>query len=115
MRAAYTRLRTGVDLARRGICMECWGRVSAEFPVDGHDHGESTERYDEFTQVAYQCERRWIDLLLRLKTEESRQRIPGFYRFRRVRRPGVSGLGTVWCPRVTASALPGQRRGIQFH
>lgn len=48
--------------------MECWGRVSTEFPVDGHDHGESTERYDEFTQVAYQCERCWNQLRVPLRT-----------------------------------------------
>jgi DNA-binding transcriptional ArsR family regulator len=68
MQVAYTRLRTGVDLARRGICMECWGRVSTEFPVDAHDHGESRERYDEFTQVAYQCERCWNQLRVPLRT-----------------------------------------------
>jgi DNA-binding transcriptional ArsR family regulator len=68
MRVAYTRLRTNVDLARRGICMECWGRVSTEYPVEAGDPGQDMERYDEFTQVAYQCERCWNQLHVPLRT-----------------------------------------------
>jgi len=60
MRVAYTRLLENVRLARRGVCMECWGRVSTDYVLDTPD----TEREHEHQLegqifVRFACERCW--------------------------------------------------------
>jgi DNA-binding transcriptional ArsR family regulator len=69
MRVAYTRLLTNVRLARQGICMECWGRVSTDYPAgrpDGAPEGAMPQ--EEYTFVRFQCERCWNQLRVPLRT-----------------------------------------------
>jgi len=69
MRVAYTRLLTNVRLARQGICMECWGRISIEYPVESPASGTDEEGgRNEFTYVAFRCERCWNRFPVPLRT-----------------------------------------------
>jgi len=66
-RVAYTRMLTNVRLARQGVCMECWGRVSTEYTTSDHVPGES-KLADDMTLVRVQCERCWNELWIPLCT-----------------------------------------------
>ena len=66
-RVAYTRMLTNVRLARQGVCMECWGRVSTEYTTSDQIPGEGTLD-DDTTFVEIQCKRCWNELWIPLCT-----------------------------------------------
>ncbi|MFC7074812.1 winged helix-turn-helix domain-containing protein [Halovenus rubra] len=55
MRVGYSRLCTNLDLARQGICLQCWGTVSIEYPTD-----PPTEQFkDSHIPTKVSCNRCW--------------------------------------------------------
>lgn len=69
IRIAATRLLTNVRLARQGICMECWGRVSTDVSGELPDRAADEELSpDEDVIVAFQCERCWNQPYVPLRT-----------------------------------------------
>lgn len=69
MRIAYIRLLTNVRLARQGICMDCWGRVSTAYTGELPDNlGDEESRRDESVFVMFHCERCWNRRYLPLRT-----------------------------------------------
>lgn len=67
MRVAYTRLLENVRLARRGICMECWGRVSTDYVLDKPDT-EGDPQLEDQIFVQFACERCWNQLGVPVRT-----------------------------------------------
>jgi hypothetical protein len=66
-RVGYTRMLTNVRLARQGVCMECWGRVSTEYTTSDDLPWETTTE-DDTAFVRAQCERCWNGLTVPLRT-----------------------------------------------
>lgn len=52
--AAYLRAHTSIDLGRQGVCLECWGTVTVEFPVSVEP---PTQLPDDVLWTAVACER----------------------------------------------------------
>lgn len=64
-KVVYTRVLMSVFLARRGICLQCWGPTSVEYPIERQP---VDDRLDEFIWAEIQCERCWNQLTPPLRT-----------------------------------------------
>lgn len=59
MNVAYTRLLTNLNLARCGICLQCWGQMSVEYPVDIESTEQQELMPDDFIPLKIGCDRCW--------------------------------------------------------
>jgi DNA-binding transcriptional ArsR family regulator len=55
MEVAYTHFATNLELARQGICLQCWGNMSVEYPVELPEE----QQVDNRIQVRLKCDRCW--------------------------------------------------------
>jgi DNA-binding transcriptional ArsR family regulator len=63
MTVAATRFVTNLALARQGICLQCWGNVTVEYPTDVPEEYQIADRIP----VKIQCDRCWnhVSVVLR--------------------------------------------------
>jgi len=67
VRVVYTRTLVNLFLARRGICLQCWGPMSIDYPV-GTPLSDGADGLDELVGTDVHCERCWNRSLSPLRT-----------------------------------------------